>query len=64
MSKKKLVVPEAREAMEQFKLEMSKELLGTNSSNPVDSGYLSSYHTGKITRKLVEIGEKQLLKDR
>ncbi|QZY56351.1 alpha/beta-type small acid-soluble spore protein [Crassaminicella profunda] len=60
MTKNKLVVPTARKALDQFKIEMAKEL-GISNPNPMDSGYLASYHTGLITRKLVEIAEKQLL---
>ncbi|QEK12466.1 alpha/beta-type small acid-soluble spore protein [Crassaminicella thermophila] len=59
MTRKKLVVPEARTALDQFKMEMAKEL-GINDSNPIDSSYLASYHTGLITRKLVEMAEKEL----
>lgn len=60
MSKRKLVVPEARSALDQFKMEMAKEL-GVNNNNPLDSDYLASYHTGRITKKLVEMAEKQLI---
>lgn len=60
MSKRKLVVPEARAALDQFKMEMAKEL-GISNNNAMDSGYLASYHTGRITKKLIEMGEKQLL---
>ncbi|EOD00296.1 alpha/beta-type small acid-soluble spore protein [Caldisalinibacter kiritimatiensis] len=59
MSKRKLVVPEARDALEQYKIEMANEL-GITNYNPNDNGYLASYHTGHITRKLVEMAEKQL----
>lgn len=58
MSKKKLAVPEARTALDQFKTEMAKEL---GVDNPIDSGYLASYHTGRITKKLIEMAEKQLV---
>ncbi|WP_432401811.1 small, acid-soluble spore protein, alpha/beta type [Wukongibacter sp. M2B1] len=54
MSKKNLVVPEARAALNQFKIEMAKEL-------GINSNYLASYHTGRITKSLVEKGERQLL---
>ncbi|QXM06323.1 alpha/beta-type small acid-soluble spore protein [Crassaminicella indica] len=60
MSKNRLVVPQARKALDQFKLEMAKEL-GISLLNITDNKYLASYHTGLITKKLVEIGEKQLL---
>ncbi|MCG8538789.1 MAG: alpha/beta-type small acid-soluble spore protein [Clostridia bacterium] len=61
MSKRKLVVPEARAALNQFKTEMAREL-GVNNKSPIESGYLASYHTGRITKKLVEIGENQLIR--
>lgn len=60
LSKRNLVVPEARDALDQFKIEMAKEL-GVSPENAIDSGYLASYHTGRITKKLVEMAEKQLL---
>jgi small acid-soluble spore protein D (minor alpha/beta-type SASP) len=60
MSNRKLLVPEARKALEEYKAEMAKEF-GIPYNNPVDSGYLASYHTGFITRKLIEIAEKQLI---
>lgn len=59
MSNKRLVVPEARQALEQFKIEAAVEL-GVPVNNAIDAGYLASYHTGQITRKLVEMGEKEL----
>lgn len=55
MSKKKLVVPEARHALEEFKSEVAKEFGVDDPSN------LASKHTGLIVRKLVEMGEKQLI---
>lgn len=60
LSKKRLVVPEARAALDQFKIEMAREL-GLNSQKAIDSEYLASYHTGRITKKLVEMGENQLI---
>lgn len=54
MSSKKLLVPEARKALEDYKTEMSTEL-------GVNTKYLASAHTGLITKKLVEMGEKELL---
>ncbi|MFA5528177.1 MAG: alpha/beta-type small acid-soluble spore protein [Peptostreptococcales bacterium] len=59
MSRNKTVVPEAREALEKFKMEIANELSADN-SNPIDSGALASKHTGYITRKLVELAEKEL----
>ncbi|WP_053957497.1 alpha/beta-type small acid-soluble spore protein [Inediibacterium massiliense] len=55
MSKNRLVVPEARQALEQFKIESAQEF-GVN-----DPKSLASNHTGYIVRRLVEMGEKQLI---
>lgn len=55
MSKKRLAVPEARKALDQFKVELANEF-GVN-----DPSYLASSHTGKITRRLVETAERQLI---
>lgn len=55
MSKRRLVVPEARHALDEFKMEVANEF-GVN-----DPGHLASKHTGLIVRKLVEMGEKQLI---
>lgn len=55
MSKKKLVVPEARDALEQFKVEIANEF------NVDDPRHLASKHTGLIVRKLVEMGQRQLI---
>lgn len=60
LSRKHLVVPEARAALEQFKVEMSKEL-DINGSSSANNDYLASFHTGRITKKLIEMGEKQLI---
>ncbi|KAB3533580.1 alpha/beta-type small acid-soluble spore protein [Alkaliphilus pronyensis] len=57
MSKRKLVVPNARKALEDYKLEVAKEF-GVN-----DPKSLASNHTGYIVRKLVEMGERQLIDD-
>lgn len=55
MSRKKLLVPEARAALNEFKVELAKEM-GVDSPE-----FMASAHTGQITRKLVEMAEKQLL---
>ncbi|MCG8483559.1 MAG: alpha/beta-type small acid-soluble spore protein [Clostridia bacterium] len=60
MSNKRLVVPEARTALDQFKIEVAQEL-GLPADQAVDAGYMASYHTGQITRKLVEMAERQLI---
>lgn len=58
MSKKKLVVPEAREAFEQYKMEIANEF-GVD-----DPRNLASRHTGVIVRHLIADGEKQLIKEK
>lgn len=55
MSKKRLVVPEARKALEDLKLELANEF------NADDPRNLASKHTGLIVRKLVEMGEDNLI---
>ncbi|MBU5677621.1 alpha/beta-type small acid-soluble spore protein [Alkaliphilus sp. MSJ-5] len=55
MAKNRLVVPEARQALEQFKMEVAQEF-GVD-----DPRSLASNHTGYIVRKLVEMGEQQLI---
>ncbi|ABW19598.1 small, acid-soluble spore protein, alpha/beta type [Alkaliphilus oremlandii] len=55
MSKNRLAVPEARQALEQYKIEIGKEFGVT------DPTALASNHTGYMVRKLVEMGEQQLL---
>jgi len=55
LAKNKLVVPEARQALEQFKMEVAQEF-GVD-----DPRSLASNHTGYIVRKLVEMGEQQLI---
>lgn len=60
MSKRRLVVPEARAALDQFKVEIAREF-GIGNGGPIQSEYLASYHTGRITKGLVEKGEQQLI---
>ena len=55
MSKKKLVVPEARHALEQFKAEIANEF-GVDSSS-----HLASKHTGLIVRELIRMGQEELM---
>ena len=52
---KKLVIPEAREAFEKFKMEIANEF-GVD-----DPRNLASKHTGVIVRELVKLGENQLI---
>ncbi len=55
MSKRRLVVPEARNAFEQFKTEIANEY-GVD-----DPRHLASKHTGVIVRELIAKAEKQLI---
>jgi len=55
LSRNKLVVPEARQALDAYKMEVSKEF---GVDNPQS---LASNHTGYIVRKLVEMGESELI---
>lgn len=58
--------PNAKLALNQMKMEISKELLNesniANDSNPIDSIGLSGRIGGQMSKRLVEIGEKELLK--
>lgn len=58
MAKKKLIVPEAREAFEQYKMEIANEF-GVD-----DPRNLASKHTGVIVRHLVADGQRQLMKEK
>lgn len=58
MAKKKLVVPEAREAFEQYKMEIANEF-GVD-----DPRNLASKHTGVIVRHLVADGQRQLMREK
>jgi len=59
----KIVVPEAREALNQLKLEIASEL-GIDNYNSIDKGNLPSrvngYVGGYMVKKLVEDAQKQL----
>ncbi len=54
--KNRLVVPEAREAFEKYKMEIANEF-GVD-----DPRNLASRHTGMIVRNLVEDGQRLLIK--
>ncbi len=56
----KKVVPEAKAALNQMKLEVANEL-GLSNSNNVDNRNLSGYVGGHMTKKLVEMAEKQMI---
>ncbi|MDU4862162.1 MAG: small, acid-soluble spore protein, alpha/beta type [Terrisporobacter othiniensis] len=62
----KPVDPNAKLALNQMKMEISKELLNDsnmkNDSNPIDSIGLSGRVGGQMSKKLVEMGERELLK--
>lgn len=58
MAKNKLIVPEARQALDKYKIEISKEL-GVN--NPQS---LASNHTGYIVRDLIKMGEEKLMNNK
>ena len=57
------VVPEARAALNQMKLEIAGELVMSNYEN-IDKGNLTArqngYVGGYMTKKLVEMAEKQM----
>lgn len=59
----KTVVPEAKQALNQLKLEIAGEL-GVANYDSIDKGELPSringYVGGYMTKKLVEIAEKQM----
>ena len=55
MSKNKLIVPEAREALEKFKMEIANEF-GVD-----DPRNLASKHTGLVVRELIRRGEEELI---
>lgn len=59
----KIVVPEARQALEQLKLEIANEL-GINNYDNIDKGELPSrvngYVGGYMVRRLVESAQNQM----
>lgn len=59
----KILVPEARQALEQLKLEIASEL-GISNYNSVDKGELPSrlngYVGGNMVKRLVETAQSQL----
>ncbi len=63
MANNKIVVPEARAALDQLKLEIASEL-GINNYNSIDKGNLPSrvngYVGGYMVKKLVEDAQRQL----
>lgn len=63
---KQPVDPNAKTALNQMKMEISKELVNQSNikddSNLIDSIGLSGRIGGQMSKKLVEIGERELLK--
>mgnify|MGYP001079763701 CR=1 FL=1 len=59
----KIVVPEARQALNQMKLEIANEL-GLNNYESIDKGNLTArqngYVGGYMTKKLVEMAQRNL----
>ena len=62
-SSNKIVVPEARQALDSMKLEIASEL-GLSNYNDIDKGTLTSrqngYVGGNITKRLVEQAQNSL----
>lgn len=63
MARNKAVVPEARAALNSFKLEIANEL-GLANYDTIDKGTLTSrqngYVGGYMTKRLVEMAERQM----
>lgn len=65
--RRRIIVPEARQALTEMKNEIAKEL-GINNDPSIDKGNLTSRQNGnvggslggKMTRRLVEQGEHQI----
>lgn len=64
MANNKIIVPEARQALDQLKLEIANEL-GLNNYNSIDKGELPSrmngYVGGYMVKRLVETAQKQMV---
>lgn len=62
-SRNQIIVPEAREALNQMKLEIAREL-GMPNYDKIDKGELPSrqngYVGGFMTKRLVEMAQKQM----
>ncbi len=63
MARNKTVVPEAKAALNSFKLEIANEL-GLTNYDSIDKGNLTSrqngYVGGYMTKRLVEMAERQM----
>lgn len=64
MARNNIVVPEARKALDQMKLEIANEL-GISNYNNIDKGNLTSrengYVGGYMVKKLVEDAQKDMI---
>lgn len=62
-SRNKIVVPEARQALEQLKMEIAEEL-GLKNYDAIDKGNLTSrqngYVGGYMVKRLVEMAEQNM----
>lgn len=62
-NRNKIIVPEARQALEQMKLEIANEL-GISNYNTIDKGNLPSrlngYVGGNMVKRLVETAQSQM----
>ena len=65
MARSKAVVPEARQALNQFKVEVAREL-GIENYDKIDKGELTSrqngYVGGYMVKHLIEMAEKSMIK--
>ncbi|RKD27329.1 Small, acid-soluble spore protein, alpha/beta type [Caminicella sporogenes DSM 14501] len=63
MARNKAIVPEARAALNSFKLEIANEL-GLSNYDSIDKGNLTSrqngYVGGYMTKRLIEMAERQI----
>ncbi|MCR1899642.1 alpha/beta-type small acid-soluble spore protein [Irregularibacter muris] len=58
MAKNKLLVPEARKALDKFKIELANEF------DVDDPNHLASMHTGVIVRDLIEMGKQNIIDEK
>ena len=58
MAKNRLLVPEARDALDKFKAELANEF-GVD-----DPRHLASMHTGVIVRDLIEVGKQNIIDEK
>lgn len=58
MSKRNIIVPQAREALDKFKYEIANETGIPVKNN--NTGEMTSYQYGYLVKKLIEAQEKQM----